>query len=282
MKQPIGNFQSFIGVVILFVLFQGISYFFLIKEYNNDELNTANIISSSINILVIFLFIKKSNIFQKDQKKRSEEKREEKQKAKSNNFSELLVLTSFFSWFFAELLYGLNGYIPNSIVYPSSADIFYVLGYVFFIAYLHWINKIYKLESRVVISSIITISLFIFYFIYVSFNIFRIFETNDNILSLILSFLYPILDAYIAVIAILYYFKVKTISLAGEHISWIFVTACFVLFFIGDFIYGYNFMMKINDSFLKFFNLYYNIGYTLLGVSFLIRYGYCIFFQKIF
>lgn len=255
-------------MTILFVIVQSISYLFLITESNDENLNTANMISSSIIILIIVVLIKKSKFPAKS-------KKEKIKKIKTD----LFLIMSFIVWFIAEVLYGLISYIPNSIVYPSSADVFYVLGYIFFIVYLHQLNKIYKLNSRIVISFIITISLFILYFLYTSFYIFHIFEMTDSILSTVLSFLYPILDAYIVVIALLYYFHVKTISLKGEHISWIFIASGFILFFIGDFTYGYNFMIKIDDTFLRFFNLYYNIGYTIFGISFLIRYKKIVYFS---
>lgn len=197
---------------------------------------------------------------------------------KNKKFTEVFVIASFISWFIAEVLYGLVNYIPNSIVYPSSADIFYLIGYVFFILYLYKLNKIYKLEIKIIISSIITFSLFIFYFLFISFNIFHIFNQDDDTLSIVLSFLYPILDAYIAIIGIFYYFQVKTISLAKEHISWIFVSIFGILFFIGDFIYGYRIIIHIDETLLNFFNIYFNVGYTLMGISFLIKYKYVFYF----
>lgn len=217
-------------------------------------------ISSSIVMIIVSFIVAESNNFKK------------------KNFTEVYALLSFVFWFIAEILYGLVNYIPASVAYPSSADIFYLLGYFLFIGYVYKLNKFYKLETRIVLSSIITFSLFVFYFLYVSINLFHIYEEEENTLSVILSFLYPILDIYIAAISFLYYFRVKTISLNNEHKTWIFIAFGFVLFFIGDFIFGYNFIFRIDQNILNSFNLYFNMGYTMFGVSFLLKYGLLSYF----
>lgn len=265
MKPAIADFKRpFVKLTILFISVQVISYIFLVWEYNSsNDHNIANMIASFILIPIVLSLAKKRFRY-----------------LKKTMMAELLVISTFLSWFIAEILYGLVNYIPQSIVYPSSADLFYVMGYVFFIMYLYQRNKIYKLQIRIILSSIITLSLFIFYFLYVSFVIFHIFDLGNDTLSIVLSFLYPILDAYIAIIAILYYFQVKIISLDNEHASWLFVSLCGIMFFIGDFIYGYGFILNTKEYPINFFNLYYNIGYSFLGIAYLLKFKYAYHFSS--
>lgn len=246
-------------MAIIFIIIQGISYILLAYELVSVDHNIANIISSSAVIFVILVLVNKIN------------------HVKKKNATELYVLAFAIFWCIGEILYGLVNYIPESITYPSSADLFYLIGYAFFIIYLYKLNKVYKLKTRIIISFLITISWFIFYFLYVSVNIFHIYEWEGNTFSIVLSFLYPILDIYIAVTA-LYFFQAKTISLAKEHVSWIFVVIFGMISFIGDFIYGYRMIINIDESFLNLYNLYFNIAYTMIGTSFLIIYKHIIYF----
>lgn len=249
MKQP------FVKMSVLFIAVQFISYFFLIWEYSSGyDHNIANMFSSFILIPIVLTLIRKRSKY-----------------FKNIGRAELFVISSFVAWFIAEILYGLISYIPDSTTYPSSADILYVTGYGLFMAYLYQRNKVYKLETGVIVSSLVTYSLFIFYFLYLSFAIFHIFNKDDNAVIIILSFIYPILDIYIALIGLFFYFQVKRISLENEHLIWIFVAAFGFLSFTGDSLYSYKFLFDINDGLINFFNLCYNIGYSLLGIAYLIK-----------
>lgn len=100
-------------MAIIFIIIQGISYILLVYELVSVDHNIANIISSSAVIFVILVLVNKIN------------------HVKKKNATELYVLAFAILWCIGEILYGLVNYIPESITYPSSVDLFYLIGMPF-------------------------------------------------------------------------------------------------------------------------------------------------------
>ena len=183
------------------------------------------------------------------------------------------ILLSLLCWVTAEFLYGYYSGFLEIDAYPSIADLFYITGYLFFILFLVSINETYKLEFAFVVSSLVTFSLFVFYVLYISIFVYEVYDFSGSIYDLILLFAYPIFDLFIVAGSIMYYFRGRTISLNKENTYWIFISFFGFFFFIADLAFGYNDIFNIiNNDYL--FDLYYNIGYLLLGIAIIIRLGY--------
>lgn len=123
------------------------------------------------------------------------------------------LLFSFSYWSIADIFFGYFSWVLEPEVYTSLADVFYTVGYVFFILLLCVLNKTYKIELTLILSSIITFALFAFYVLYLSVFIFEVYKFTGNIVDLALAFTYPMLDLFIIVGSIVYYFREKEISL---------------------------------------------------------------------
>jgi hypothetical protein len=134
-------------------------------------------------------------------------------------------------------------------------------------------NKSYKIELAVITSFIITFSLIVFYVIYVAVLIFHISDYTGGIFGLVLLLVYPIIDLLIMIGAIAYYLRGRSISLNKEHVYWIFLSLFALFSLIADITYGYdNLFDKSNNQIVS--DVYYNVGYLLIGVAVLIRMYY--------
>ena len=182
----------------------------------------------------------------------------------------LFILFSVVCWFTAEFLYGYYDGFLWIDAYPSFADWFYLIGYIFFVLYLYLLNKSYKIELGFIISALVTFSLFIIYVLYVSIFIFEIYTLSNDVIDLILLFSYPVLDAFIILVAIAYYLRGRSISISKGHNYWILIASFGLLSFIADFIFGFNDLLKIIDT-TRFLDLLYNVGYVVLGIGIIIK-----------
>ena len=186
---------------------------------------------------------------------------------------QLFILLSLLCWVTAEFLYGYYSGFLEIDAYPSIADVFYITGYLFFILFLVSINETYKLELAFIVSSLVTFSLVVFYVLYISIYVYEVYDFGGSIYDLILLFAYPIVDLFIIAGAIMYYFRGRSISLNKENTYWIFISFFGFFFFIADLTFGYNDISNIiNNDYL--FDLYFNIGYVLLGIAIIIRLSY--------
>ena len=190
-----------------------------------------------------------------------------------SNLSKFFLPFSFICWFTAEFLYGYLSGVLNLDAYPSIADAFYLIGYILFVLFLIAINKTYKIELGIILSSLVTFSLFVFYVLYISIFVFEFYAFSGNLTDLILMFVYPIMDLFIVIGSVIYYFRGRSISINKENNYWIFIALFGVLNFIADLTFGYDDLYKISTQFLMY-DLYYNIGYLLVGIAIIIRIHY--------
>jgi hypothetical protein len=92
-------------------------------------------------------------------------------------------------------------------------------------------------------------------------------------MDLILLFVYPIFDLFVAVGAVMFYFRGKAISIGKEYNFWIFISAGALCFFIADLIFGYNDLFGFLENATEL-DLLYVVGYLLFGVAFIVNIKY--------
>jgi len=113
----------------------------------------------------------------------------------------LMFLVCASSWFVAEHIWNIEELVYHENPFPSTADIFYVIGYAFlFLFSIYYLKIVKKAITRktVLIASAISFSLLIP-------SIYMTMETNSDIqgFALALAFAYPVLDAIVLVPAII-------------------------------------------------------------------------------
>ena len=248
-------------IILIFVIVEVISFSLYFLEPSYHVFNLTNILSVGFILYFIFVLMVKSKV-----------------SVASINKSQSLIFLSVVSWFVAEVLYGYYNGILLIDPYPSVADIFYLAGYILFTLFLCSLYRSYKIEIGILLSSLITFCLLIFYVLYISIYIFEIYVFTGTVIDLALLFAYPILDLVITAGALIYFFRERDISLKKSHISWILISSFGVFFFIADLIFGFNDIFNfVGES--DIFDLFYNIGYICLGVSLITRMKYADFYK---
>ncbi|WP_172602311.1 hypothetical protein [Candidatus Nitrosocosmicus franklandus] len=139
-------------------------------------------------------------------------------------------------------------------------------------------NKVYKIELAYILSAIITFSLVAFYILYVSIFVYDIHSFSGSEADLTLLFVYPIVDLFIVMGSIIFYLRGRTISLNKGHNFWIFISMGGIIFFVADVIFGFNDLFRIlSDENTYLSDLFYNLGYLLFGIAFIVRISYLAF-----
>lgn len=261
MIQPLNsksiNKLSAKSMIVLFIAVEIISIVLYFSGFY-PQFNIPNILSSAINAsLIIIFYLKSTNTLENIDK------------------SSLFFLLTFVCWFIADILFGFYSGFLRIDTYPSVADVFYLAGYLFLILFLGFMNKLYKIELGYIISTLVTFSLFVFYVLYVSIFIFEIYTFSGSVIDLTLLFVYPIFDLSIVVGAVMYYFRGKAISINRGYNFWIFVSAAGFVFFIADLIFVYNDLFNFLEN-VNLVDLFYDIGYLLFGVAFIVKIKYTI------
>lgn len=242
-------------ILTLFVLSQTISFSFLLTGFLY-EYNISNIISAGIVAFLLFIFLLRTTI-----------------PSRIIYNPQTVFLVSLVLWCIAEAFYGYYEGFLKIDPYPSVADFFYLAGSIFFVWFLILMNRSYKIELAFIASSIISLSLFVFYAVYVAVFIFDVYDYSGSIFDLVLLFTYPIIDLLIMIGAITYYFRGKSISLNKDYVHWIFISLFAIFSLFADITYGYNDLFdKLSNEVLS--DIYFNIGYLLLGIAILIRMYY--------
>jgi len=159
--------------------------------------------------------------------------------------------------------------------YPSIADLFYITGNIFFILFIVLLNRTFKIELVFVVSSLATFSMLTFYILYVSIFVFEVYTFGGNLLDLLLLFTYPITDLFIMVGSLVYFYRGRSISLDNEYYYLIFISASGFFFFISDLSFGYYDLIGITATDLLF-DLFYGVGYFMIGMAITIRLFYSI------
>ena len=244
------------SLILVIVILGTISFSLYFSESYLGYYNIPNTISCGIAIYIIFFLIRRSNnsMLQMDG-------------------IQLFLMLSLVSWFLAEALFGYYSGILNTDPYPSIADIFYLAGYIFFALLLWRQNKTYKIETSIIISVLVTFFLFAFYVLYISVFVFDVYSISGNIIDVILTFAYPIFDLLIIISSVLYYFREKAISLNKGYLSWLLFSTFGLFFLLADVIFGFDdlFGYTQNDHLS---DLFFNIGYMMLGFAVLTRIFY--------
>jgi hypothetical protein len=246
-------------VSILFILVEACSFgLYFLGTFG--QYNIPNVLSSGILAILVLIFILKYT-----------------SSIGNINKSELSFLLTFSSWFIAEILYGhINGYLQID-AYPSYADVFYLIGYIFYFAFLWLMNKIYKIELAYILSAIITFSLVAFYILYVSIFVYEIYSFSGSAIDLTLLFVYPMVDLFIVMGSIMFYLRGRTISLNKGHNFWILIALGGLVFFVADVIFGFDDLFNIlTDENIYLSDLFYNVGYLLFGIAFILRISYLV------
>ncbi|TSA17523.1 MAG: hypothetical protein D4R72_04685 [Nitrosopumilales archaeon] len=141
----------------------------------------------------------------------------------------IMFLACTISWMVAEHMWSVEELVLHVKPFPSSADIFYVLGYIFLILFTIYYLKVVK---KAITKKMILVSVAISIALLLPSLYMTLYENSDVIgIAFLLAFAYPVLDSIVlvpALIGIMMFFK-------GEvNKMWTFFSLAIVSLAAGD------------------------------------------------
>lgn len=175
-------------------------------------------------------------------------------------------------WLAAEFTFayyreGLGVEVP----YPSFADLFWLLGYGFFL--FHNYHVIVKLRERVKIekSMIVLVSgavgLTLGYILNLTFGVTEILNSSEDPLSFGVSVFYPIIDGIILIPAMIIFWSLRKGDPSSFH--WLLMSASFVMVTIGDIGFGYSFALSpdVAGEYEWIWSIFFNTCYVCMAAG---------------
>ena len=175
-------------------------------------------------------------------------------------------------WLAAEFTFayyreGLGVEVP----YPSFADLFWLLGYGFFL--FHNYSVIAKLRGILTIdrSMIILVSaavgLTLGYILNLTFGVAEILSSTTDSLSFGVSVFYPIIDGILLIPSIIIFWSLRKGD--SSHMHWFLMSASFVMVTIGDIGFGYSFALspEVAGEYEWIWSIFFNTCYVCMAAG---------------
>ena len=175
---------------------------------------------------------------------------------------------------FAYYREGLGVEVP----YPSFADLFWLLGYGFFL--FHNYSVIAKLRGILTIdrSMIILVSaavgLTLGYILNLTFGVAEILNSTTDSLSFGVSVFYPIIDGILLIPSMIIFWSLRKGD--SSHMHWFLMSASFVMVTIGDIGFGYSFALspEVAGEYEWIWSIFFNTCYVCMA-----RWWYLVLFS---
>jgi TRAP-type C4-dicarboxylate transport system permease small subunit len=192
-------------------------------------------------------------------------------------------------WFIAEIIWtyfelGLQINTP----YPSIADLFWLVGYGFFAYHLYRIYNFMSKETikpTAIILVSVAIAIALGYLVNLTTTVSDISYSQkqqaDDIVLLLISAAYPILDGVLLVPAVLVLWTIRSGQLSYTH--WMLLSLSMLLFAVADSGFGYVAVLDI-DMVQKegwVWDIFYNAGYLSIAAALLWFNRFSIFNEKV-
>ena len=175
-------------------------------------------------------------------------------------------------WLAAEFTFayyreGLGVEVP----YPSFADLFWLLGYGFFL--FHNYSVIAKLRGILTIdrSMIILVSaavgLTLGYILNLTFGVAEILSSTTDSLSFGVSVFYPIIDGILLIPSMIIFWSLRKGD--PSHMHWFLMSASFVMVTIGDIGFGYSFALspEVAGEYEWIWSIFFNTCYVCMAAG---------------
>lgn len=176
-------------------------------------------------------------------------------------------------WFVAEGVWDYYVYVLDiDVPYPSVADVFYIAAYLPVGYSLYLVSREASgvpQENRLVITTIaITLAafianVFILQIVDSAIGITKL--SSDDLLLLVISIAYPMLDGFLFVPAIM---ALYTHRKRGEHFTWVLLSTAMLVMVAGDTGFGYTALVELEAvASNATWDILYDISYILLGAA---------------
>lgn len=175
-------------------------------------------------------------------------------------------------WLAAEFTFGYyREGLGVEVPYPSFADLFWLLGYGFFL--FHNYNVISKLREVLAIDRTLivlvsaAVGLTLGYILNLTFGVAEILSSTTDSLSFGVSVFYPIIDGIILIPAMIIFWSLRKGD--PSHMHWLLMSASFVMVTIGDIGFGYSFALspEVAGEYEWIWSIFFNTCYVCMAAG---------------
>jgi hypothetical protein len=178
---------------------------------------------------------------------------------------QIFLVIGIWLWFGAEIIFGYYQiWLKTEAPFPSLADPIYLAGYAFFTYYLFRTLKILsqEIEREVLILVSLAVAVSFGYIMNLSFGVAQLISVENEILAMVVSVSYPILDGLLLVPAIVILWSAKKGDLSQNH--WVMISLFIVLNAVGDLGFGYSAYIGTLNEETWFWDILFIAGYLTL------------------
>jgi hypothetical protein len=180
-----------------------------------------------------------------------------------------------FLWLGAELSWAYYREVLGvEVPYPGLADLFWLLGYVFFLVHNYRLISKLREAAHIDKTTVVLVSgavgLTLGYILNLTFGVAEIVSATEDTLSTVVSIFYPIIDGVVLTPAMIIFWSLRRTHPASMH--WLFMSASFVMVTIGDIGFGYSFALSpdIAGEYEWIWSLFFNASYVFMAAG-----GFC-------
>ena len=179
--------------------------------------------------------------------------------------TQIFLVIGIWLWFGAELIFGYyQMWLKTEAPFPSLADPIYLAGYAFFTYYLFRTLKIlsHEIEREVLILVSLAVAVSFGYIMNLSFGVAQLISVENEILAMVVSVSYPILDGLLLVPAIVILWSAKKGDSSQNH--WVMISLFIVLNAVGDLGFGYSAYIGTLNEEMWLWDILFIAGYLTL------------------
>jgi hypothetical protein len=177
-----------------------------------------------------------------------------------------------FLWVGAELSWAYYREVLGvEVPYPGLADLFWLLGYGFFLIHNYRIitkvREVAHIDKSMIVFASVAVGLTLGYILNLTFGVAEIVSATTDTLSTVVSIFYPIIDGVILIPAVIIFWTLRKTDPLSMH--WLLMSISFIMVTIGDIGFGYSFALspEIAGEYEWIWSVFFNACYVFMATG---------------
>ncbi|HEX9318501.1 MAG TPA: hypothetical protein VF884_06165 [Nitrososphaeraceae archaeon] len=157
------------------------------------------------------------------------------------------------------------------VPYPSVADLFWLVGYGFFLLHnyrlIAKLKEVTHIDRNMIVLVSAAVGLTLGYILNLTFGVAEIMSATTDTLSTGVSIFYPIIDGIILIPAMVIFWSIRKTDPTSMH--WLLMSLSFVMVTIGDIGFGYSFALSpdIAGQYEWIWSIFFNACYVFMATG---------------
>jgi hypothetical protein len=177
-----------------------------------------------------------------------------------------------FLWVGAELSWAYyREFLGVEVPYPGLADLFWLLGYGFFLIHnyriISKVREVAHIDKSMIVFASVAVGLTLGYILNLTFGVAEIVSATTDTLSTVVSIFYPIIDGVILIPAVIIFWTLRKTDPLSMH--WLLMSISFIMVTIADIGFGYSFALspEIAGEYEWIWSVFFNACYVFMATG---------------